>query len=71
MSWKLLERDAVHVIASDAHDTKYRTPTLSAARQAIAKEVGDDIATALAVDNPGAALRSEPMPFFPTPAEKY
>jgi protein-tyrosine phosphatase len=71
MSWKLLERGAVHVIASDAHDTKYRTPTLSAARAAIAKEAGEEVATALAVDNPSAALRSQPMPFFPVPAEKY
>jgi protein-tyrosine phosphatase len=71
MSWKLLERGAVHVIASDAHDTKYRTPTLSAARAAIAKEAGEEVATALAVDNPSAALRSQPMPFFPAPAEKY
>ena len=71
MAWKLLERDAVHVIASDAHDTRYRMPRLASARALIAKEAGADVAKALAVDNPGAALRSEPMPFFPTPAERF
>jgi len=28
----LFERDAVHVLATDAHDTKHRIPALSAAR---------------------------------------
>lgn len=71
MSWKLLERDAVHVIASDAHDTKHRPPVLSAARAAITQAAGDEVASALAMDNPAAALRSQPLPFFPRPAAKF
>jgi len=44
----LLQREAVHVIASDAHDPEYRRPTLSEARTKIAKLAGEEIADALA-----------------------
>ena len=36
----LLERDAVHFIATDAHDTKHRVPILSAARKEVAEMCG-------------------------------
>jgi hypothetical protein len=36
----LLERNAVHVIASDAHDDKPRKPILSEARDAVSKNFG-------------------------------
>ena len=34
----LLKRKAVHVLATDAHDTKRRTPILSGARQTVAED---------------------------------
>ena len=43
----LLERDAVHVLATDAHDTKHRPPSLSAARDKVAKLCGQKVAQAL------------------------
>jgi protein-tyrosine phosphatase len=64
----LLERGAVHVLASDAHDTKRRPPQLSAGRAASAAIVGQEIANALVIDNPAAILASEPVPYLPKPA---
>jgi len=66
----LLERDAVHVLATDAHDTKHRTPALSAAREKVAKVYGDDVARALVDDNPRAVINDKPLPYFPNPVMK-
>lgn len=63
----LLEHDAVHVIASDAHDAKHRTPVLSAARSAAAEICGAEVARALVDDNPGAMLSGLPLPYSPKP----
>ena len=52
----LFERDAVHVLATDAHDTKHRTPSLSAARERVAKLYGDEVARALVDEFPGSGF---------------
>lgn len=66
----LFERDAVHVLATDAHDTKHRIPSLSAARDKVAKLYGNQIAKALVDDNPRAIIGDKPMPYFPNPVMK-
>jgi protein-tyrosine phosphatase len=66
----LLERDAVHVLATDAHDTQHRIPLLSAAREKVAKLCGDDVAQALVDDNPRAVVSDKPLPYFPNPVIK-
>lgn len=66
----LLEHEAVHVLASDAHDTKYRTPVLSQARQVVAATYGNELANALVEDNPRAILAGKPLPYFPKPVVK-
>jgi protein-tyrosine phosphatase len=66
----LLERDAVHVLATDAHDTKHRYPALSAAREKVAKLCGDEVARALVDDNPRAIIDDRPLPYFPNPITK-
>jgi len=66
----LLKRDAVHVLASDGHDTKSRPPVLSAARQAAAEICGEDVARALVDDNPRAIVSGQPLPYFPEPMMK-
>jgi protein-tyrosine phosphatase len=66
----LLERDAVHVLASDAHDTKHRVPALAAAREKVAKLCGADVAEALVDNNPRAVIGDKPLPFFPNPVMK-
>jgi protein-tyrosine phosphatase len=65
----LLEHNAVHVVASDAHDPKRRPPVLSAARKVIAELRGEEVAEALVNANPGAVIRGEELPYFPVPGE--
>jgi protein-tyrosine phosphatase len=66
----LLEHEAVHVIASDAHDTKHRLPVLSRGRDAAAAICGVEIAGALVENNPRAILAGQPLPYSPKPALK-
>ena len=58
----LLEHDAVHVLATDAHDDRNRPPILSEARVAVSKRFGADVARALVLDNPTAVVSGEPLP---------
>jgi protein-tyrosine phosphatase len=66
----LLEREAVHVLASDAHDTKYRIPVLSAARREAEIACGAQVAQALVEDNPRAIVSGKALPYFPDPVMK-
>lgn len=57
--WLLL-RDAVHVVASDAHDTLHRPPVLSAACERVRTLTNQSVAQTLFVDNPAAIVSAEP-----------
>jgi protein-tyrosine phosphatase len=59
----LLEHNAVHVLATDAHDDKYRKPILSEARNMVAKRFGEDLARRLVQENPAAIIAGKPIPF--------
>ncbi len=63
----LIERNAVHVLATDAHDTEKRVPILSTAREAAAAICGDEVAEAMVEGNPRAIVTNEPLPYFPRP----
>lgn len=63
----LLERQAVHVLATDAHDLEKRPPVLSVARDAAAEICGEEIAEALVEGNPRAIVEGQPLPYFPRP----
>jgi len=63
----LLEHQAVHVLATDAHDLEKRVPILSTAREAAADICGEDIAEALVESNPRAIITNQPLPYFPRP----
>jgi protein-tyrosine phosphatase len=63
----LLERGAVHVVASDAHDSRHRTPILSRAKAVLTEMVGGQIAQALVDDNPRAMLEGRALPYSPKP----
>lgn len=63
----LLEREAVHILASDAHDTQHRPPILSEAREVAADWTSPEIAKALVEDNPSAVVAGEKLPYFPNP----
>ena len=66
----LLERNAVHVLATDAHDDRRRTPILSEARELISKRFGEDYARGLVQMNPAAIIAGQPVPFQPQPITK-
>jgi len=66
----LLKRDAVHFLASDAHDTKRRPPVMSEARKALAELRGDAVANALVNENPQAVIQGQALPYFPRPVTK-
>jgi protein-tyrosine phosphatase len=66
----LLEHDAVHVLASDAHDTKHRKPGLSEARDIVTELRGGEVAHALVDGNPRAIVSGQPLPYFPKPVLK-
>ena len=63
----LLDHDAVHVLATDAHDDKHRKPILSEARDSVSKRFGADLARALIQDNPAAIIAGRPLPFLDAP----
>jgi protein-tyrosine phosphatase len=63
----LLDRSAVHILASDAHDTRHRLPILSEARDAAEEVVGAEYAQALVEGNPGAIVNGLPLPYCPKP----
>jgi protein-tyrosine phosphatase len=66
----LLKRDAVHFLATDAHDTKRRPPVLSEGRDEVADLCGQDVARALVQDNPSAVVSGQALPYFPQPVMK-
>ena len=52
----LLKNHAIHIVATDAHDTKHRPPVLSAALEEVSKELGVAKARRLVADNPRAVV---------------
>jgi len=74
MAWQmaqwLLKRDAVHFLATDAHDTKRRPPVLSEGRDEVAELCGEDVARALVDKNPRAVVSGQALPYFPRPKRK-
>ena len=57
----LMEQGLVHVVASDAHDTRQRRPSLKEARALVAKKYGEELAIRLFERNPGAIVNGEPV----------
>jgi protein-tyrosine phosphatase len=58
---KLLERAMVHVVASDAHDPKHRSPNLETARKTILARYGGDAAEILFTENPRSIIEGHPV----------
>ena len=59
---RMLERNLIHVLASDSHDVLHRPPTLTGAVEAAAAVVGEAAARRLVDDNPAAILAGRPVP---------
>jgi hypothetical protein len=47
----------VHVIASEAYDASHRRPRLDGAWRLVKRDLGEDIAQGLPIDNPSAIFR--------------
>jgi protein-tyrosine phosphatase len=58
----LIEQDAVHVLASDAHDDKRRRPILSEARRHVSRRFGPELSRYLVQENPLAIVSGQPLP---------
>jgi protein-tyrosine phosphatase len=58
---RLLYKGLVHIVASDAHDAKYRPPSLKQAYEYVAKACGERRAGMVFVRNPSAALTGAPV----------
>jgi protein-tyrosine phosphatase len=56
---KLLQKQAIHIVASDAHDLRLRPPILSEARTRVATLAGTAVADALFTKNPGAVATGQ------------
>lgn len=65
MAKDLLEQEMVHVVASDGHSPRQRSPRLSEAAQAIAELAGEDVAHAVTSGNPWAIVQDQPLVYHP------
>jgi protein-tyrosine phosphatase len=73
-AFEMMDRNMVHFIASDAHDTKRRPPVLKDAYLFIEKRWGAERARRLCVANPKAAIEGgkfEPGEITDKPARKW
>jgi protein-tyrosine phosphatase len=61
----LLEREAVHILATDSHSVESRPPILSDARDLLTRSFGQSFAQTLVNDNPRAVVSGQPLPYFP------
>jgi protein-tyrosine phosphatase len=62
---KLLQKHAIHIVATDAHDLELRPPVLSAARGRIAALAGAEVAEALVMHNPAAVVAGQSVATLP------
>jgi protein-tyrosine phosphatase len=65
----LLEKNAVHFFASDAHNLKGRPLVLREACEEVARRKGPRVAEALFCENPLAAFEGRELPYQPEPPE--
>ena len=70
---ELMNRNLVHFIASDAHDTEHRTPILRDAYEYVAKTWNSGLAELLFISAPQAVISGEEVPLSdagPAPRKK-
>lgn len=65
LSWTWIGNGWVHFISSDAHNTGRRPLKLKFAFDEIARQLGDERARALVIENPRAAFEGLALPYVP------
>jgi protein-tyrosine phosphatase len=65
MTQWLLQREAVHIVATDSHNVEGRPPILSVARDLLSRHYSPLVGKALTDDNPRAVVTGQPLPYFP------
>jgi len=68
MAKELLDQELVHVVASDGHSPRQRSPRLSEAAQCIADQASEEIARAVTSSNPWAIVQDQPLAYHPAVA---
>lgn len=64
---KMIKKGYIHVVASDAHDTRKRPPVLSQAYETVSKKIGREVADNLFISNPGKIVQGENIRKGPSP----
>ena len=64
---RMIDEGRVHVIATDAHDTRHRPPDLSRGFETAARRAGEREATHMALTRPRGVLENEPPSNLPLP----
>ena len=67
---ELMSRGLVHFLASDAHDTKWRTTALDEPRRYVERRFGQEVALRLFEENPRSALAGVPLTSVPLPVRR-
>ena len=65
----LVGRGLAHFLASDAHDTKWRTTPLDEVQKYVERRFGAEVSLRLLVDNPRAALAGVALTSVPLPVK--
>jgi len=66
-AWKMLEKNWVQFVATDAHSVERRPPCLSGAWRAIDSRFGRKVADRLCIENPRAAFENQELGPQPEP----
>jgi len=64
-AWRWLCDGIVHLVASDAHNTRGRPLRLKPAYEVVREQLGEETAQALFLENPKAALEGRDLPYVP------